>query len=274
MPYANLICTTSLVEHTVKLLQQSEGCVGIERILHEVFGITNASSDLATNLISDLAARDPRLSLNEKHIELNQDIFSANNLNAATFTVFDLETTGASAPPCRITEIGAVKIEAGRITDAFHTMVDPQCPIPSFISQLTGITDEMVTGAPKFVDVMSSFLGFIGDSIVVAHNAQFDLRFLNYEIGMIHEEYRLGNQHLCTVQLSKKLMPDLENHRLNTLARHFSIPLVNHHRASDDARATAEIFLNLLDMLSAIGITNLDEVRTLRRPATTTAGAR
>lgn len=274
MPYANLICTTSLVEHTVKLLQQSEGRVDIERILQEVFGITNAPSDLATNLISDLAARDPRLALNEKHIELNQDVFSGKTLESATFTVFDLETTGASAPPCRIIEIGAVKIEAGRITDTFHTMVDPQCQIPSFISQLTGITDEMVSGAPKFVDVMPSFLGFIGDSIVVAHNAQFDLRFLNYEIGMIHEEYRLGNQHLCTVQLSKKLMPDLENHRLNTLARHLSIPLVNHHRASDDARATAEIFLNLLDMLSAIGITNLDEVRTLRRPATTTASAR
>jgi DNA polymerase-3 subunit alpha (Gram-positive type) len=131
----------------------------------------------------------------------------------------------------------------------------------------------MVSGAPRFVDVMPSFLGFIGHSIVVAHNAQFDLRFLNYEIGMIHEEYRLGNQHLCTVQLSKKLMPELENHRLNTLARHFSIPLVNHHRASDDARATAEIFLNLLEMLSGIGITDLDEVRALRRPATTTAGA-
>jgi DNA polymerase-3 subunit alpha (Gram-positive type) len=127
---------------------------------------------------------------------------------------------------------------------------------------LTGITDEMVRSAPKFSEVADAFLKFIGDSVLVAHNAGFDMRFLNHEVGRMYEDYRLRNPSLCTVQLSRKLLPDIENHKLKTLAEHFSVALVNHHRANEDAYATARIFINLLDQLKTRGVRALGEART------------
>jgi DNA polymerase III epsilon subunit family exonuclease len=175
--------------------------------------------------------------------------------------ILDLETTGAKAPPCRITEIGAFEVVDGKITDKFHTLVDPGMPIPQFITSLTGITDEMVAGAPRFADISDRLLEFIGDAVIVAHNSRFDMGFLNYEIGRVFEDYRLGNPSLCTVQLSRRLVPEIENHKLNTVARHFEIDLLNHHRASDDALATANIFLNLLETLNEQGINDLGSAR-------------
>ena len=103
----------------------------------------------------------------------------------------------------------------------------------------------------------SDFLNFIGDSVLVAHNAPFDMRFLNHEISMIYDGYRVANPHLCTVQLSRKLIPQIENHKLNTVAQHFRVDLVNHHRASHDAHATAKIFINLLEDLQNRGVKDL-----------------
>ena len=107
-------------------------------------------------------------------------------------------------------------------------------------------------GAPRFRDVALEFLEFIGDSVLVAHNAHFDMHFLNHEIGRVYEDYRIANPSLCTVQLSRKLLPDIANHKLNTVASHFSIELLHHHRASDDARATAHIFVNLLKICGRV----------------------
>ncbi len=119
----------------------------------------------------------------------------------------------------------------------------------------------MVRNAPRFCDVAEEFLDFIGDSVLVAHNAQFDMRFLNHEIGRIHEDYRVANPHLCTVRISRKLLPHIENHRLNTLADYYRVALVNHHRASDDAYATALIFVNLLEILENRGVRDLATAR-------------
>jgi DNA polymerase-3 subunit alpha (Gram-positive type) len=127
---------------------------------------------------------------------------------------------------------------------------------------LTGIDDEMVRDAPLFADIIDDLMQFIGDSVLVAHNAHFDMRFLNNEIRLVYGEYRLANPCLCTVQLSRRLLPDIANHKLKTVAEHYSISLVNHHRASDDARATAEIFVNLLGMLAEAGA---DTVASIKR---------
>jgi len=105
------------------------------------------------------------------------------------------------------------------------------------------------------------FLEFIGDSILVAHNSGFDMRFLNHEIGRVFGSYRLANPCLCTVLLSRKLLPDILNHKLKTVAEHYSIDLVNHHRASADAFATAHVFVNLLIKLQSNGVNNLASVR-------------
>ena len=178
--------------------------------------------------------------------------------------MFDLETTGAKSPPCRVTEIGAYRVKNGAIAYEFHTLVNPETPIPPFITQLTGISDRMVRYEPKFHEIAADFLDFIGDSVLVAHNANFDMRFLNHEIGRIHENFRVANPFLCTVQLSRKLLPHIENHRLNTVANYYSVSLVNHHRASDDARATAHIFINLLEDLQTRGVNDLATAKKLK----------
>jgi DNA polymerase III epsilon subunit family exonuclease len=125
---------------------------------------------------------------------------------------------------------------------------------------LTGISDDMVKSAPKFKEVAASLLEFIGDSVLVAHNAGFDLRFLDYEVGRVYEDYRVGNPSLCTVQLSRRLLPDIDNHKLKTVAAHFNVELVNHHRANADALATAKVFINLLEHLKELDVRDLGSV--------------
>lgn len=263
MPYPNLICDRELVEDTIQLLQQCGGETEFLTVVDVVMRMRNATPELAKDLVSGLIGKDPRFDLSESTLKLNQEKFNP-KIDDATFVVIDLETTGAKAPPCRITEIGAFKVKKGEITDQFHTLVNPETPIPEFITGLTGISDDMVKDAPKFHEIIGDLLAFIGDSIVVAHNAQFDIRFLNHEIGLIHEDHKLANSNLCTVQLSRKLLPEIDNHRLNTVASHYRISLLNHHRASDDARATAEILINLLESLKGHGVEDVDSARRFR----------
>ncbi|MBS1797587.1 MAG: 3'-5' exoribonuclease [Acidobacteria bacterium] len=253
-----------LINETIQLLQSSGGSAPAVKVVDYVMKIRRPTPDFAKTLVSDLIDTDPRLQMNEDTVELVPMKFANRRLDETDYVVFDLETTGAKTPPCRITEIGAYRVQQGKITDEFHTLVNPETPIPFFITQLTGISDRMVRHEPKFRDVAADFLDFIGDSVLVAHNANFDMRFLNHEIGRIHENYRVANPHLCTVQLSRKLLPHIENHRLNTIANYFSVSLVNHHRAADDARATAHIFINLLEDLQTRGIRDLAAAKKLK----------
>lgn len=225
--------------------------------------IRKPERNLARLLVADLIARDPRLMLNGDMVELDADGFENRELAATEFVVFDLETTGTKAPPCRITEIGAYRVKNGRVMEKFETLVNPEMPIPWFITKLTGIDSAMVAGAPRFAEIAHDFLGFIGDSILVAHNSGFDMRFLNSEVGRVFPDYRLANPCLCTVQLSRKLLPDIVNHKLKTVAEHYSIDLTNHHRAGADAYATAHIFVNLLAKLHDGGVTDLAAIRRL-----------
>lgn len=263
-PYPNLISESLLISETIELLRSSGGRASAVKVVDYVMKIRKAEPDFAKILVSDLVETDPRLQLIEDTLELIQEDFTLRKLEETDFVVFDLETTGAKTPPCRITEIGAFRVKNGKITEEFHTLVNPETPIPIFISQLTGITDQMVRHAPKFSEIAAEFLDFIGDSVLVAHNAHFDIRFLNHEIGRIHESYRVANPHLCTVQLSRKLLPHIDNHRLNTVAEYYSISLVNHHRASEDARATAYIFINLLDELYNLNVRDLAAAKTFK----------
>lgn len=260
-PFPNLVSKAVLVSDTIDFLSASGGSASAASVVGMVMKIRNPGPDLALKLVGDIVGLDSRLWLNNGVVELIDPFNPIMTLADAEFVVFDLETTGAKAPPCRITEIGACRIRGGLITEEFNTLVDPETPIPPFITGLTGIDDEMVRGAPLFRDVINDFLGFIGDSVLVAHNAQFDMGFLNYEIGRVYRDCRIGNPSLCTVQLSRQLLPHIENHKLNTVARHFRVKLENHHRASDDARAAAGIFLNLLDDLRGRGINDIAALR-------------
>ena len=263
-PYPNLISDSLLINETIQFLQSLGGRASAVKIVDYVMKIREPEPDLAKILVSDLVEIDPRLHLNDDTVHLIESNLANLKLNESEYVVFDLETTGAKTPPCRITEIGAYRVKNGKIVDEFQTLVNPETPIPFFISQLTGISDQMVKNEPKFGEIAHEFLDFIGDSVLVAHNAHFDIRFLNHEIGKIHENYRVANPHLCTVQLSRKLLPHIENHRLNTVAEYYSVALLNHHRASDDARATAHIFINLLDELAVRGISDVAGAKKLK----------
>jgi DNA polymerase III subunit alpha, Gram-positive type len=255
--YPNLISDSILINETIELLRSFGGRATAVKIVDRVMNIRTPEPQLAKMLVLDLVNSDPRLILNEDMVELIPLNHDARNLFETDYVVFDLETTGAKCPPCRITEIGAFRVNNGNIVDKFHTLVNPEMAIPIFITELTGISNAMVRTAPRFREVVADFLNFIGDSVLVAHNAAFDMRFLNHEISMVYDGYRVANPHLCTVQLSRKLLPHIENHKLNTVAQHFRVDLVNHHRASHDAHATAKIFINLLDDLQSRGVKDL-----------------
>ncbi len=263
-PYPNLISDSLLISETIKLLQSFGGRASAVKVVDYVMKISKPEPNLAKLLVTDLVNTDSRLRLNDDILELIESDLERRNFAETDFIVFDLETTGAKTPPCRITEIGAYRVRKGEIIEEFQTLVNPETPIPPFISQLTGISDRMVKNAPRFCEIAENFLNFIGDSVLVAHNAHFDLKFLNHEIGRMHKDYRVGNQHLCTVKMSRKLLPHIENHRLNTLADYYRVSLVNHHRATDDARATAHIFVNLLNELQDLGVKDLAAAKKLK----------
>ena len=185
-----------------------------------------------------------------------------------SFVVFDLETTGLSAVNNRIIEIGAVKVEGGRITERFSTFVNPREPIPFDIEQLTGISDEMVIDAPPVEQVLPEFLEFCKDSVLIAHNASFDAGFIHQNcvtLG-IDAEFTVGD----TVAMARMLLPSLGKYKLDTVAKALGVSLENHHRAVDDAACTAEIFVKFIQMFKARDIFDLDQVNEMGRPDTDT----
>lgn len=261
LPYPNLVSESLLINSTIDFLISVGGSATAVSVVDYVMRIQKPDPAFARVLVKDLIDRDPRLRIVGDIVQLHEPDHEGGTLDDTGFVVFDLETTGAKAPPCRVIEIGAFLVRNGRVEGELVSLVNPQEPVPPFISALTGITDDMVRQAPTFTEVLPRLLEFVGHHVLVAHNAQFDMAFLNYEIGKVFEEYRIWNPSLCTVQLSRKLVPLIENHKLKTLANHFSVELINHHRAGDDAKATAEIFLNLLIALKQIGINDLGSVR-------------
>ncbi|MBP3507098.1 MAG: PolC-type DNA polymerase III [Lachnospiraceae bacterium] len=178
-----------------------------------------------------------------------------------TFVVFDIETTGKNAKFHKITEIGAVKIEQGRIVDRYSQLVNPERPIPYNITRLTGITDEMVANQPNIETVLPQFLDFCGDAVVVAHNASFDTGFIANEARKQGLEF--SNTILDTLGLAHILLPHLGKFTLDRLVKELKIVLENHHRAVDDAEATAEMFLKFVHMLMERDVENLDQLNAL-----------
>ncbi|MBO6150423.1 MAG: PHP domain-containing protein, partial [Clostridium sp.] len=178
-----------------------------------------------------------------------------------TCVVFDIETTGFSPVTNHIIEIGAVRVEKGVITDRFSTFVNPEVPIPYRIEELTGINDSMVLSAPVIEEALPKFLEFCGDAVIVAHNAPFDTSFIRENAKRMGLEY--APTILDTVTLARLLLPNLNRFKLDTVAKELKISLENHHRAVDDAGATAEIFVRFLEMLKARDIHNLTELNAL-----------
>ena len=180
-----------------------------------------------------------------------------------TYVVFDLETTGFSPNVNKIIEIGAVKVVNGSVTEKFSTFVNPDVPIPFRIEELTGINDDMVMEAPMIEEILPEFLKFCDGAVMVAHNAAFDMSFIEENcrrLGIWREFTSVD-----TVALARVLLPQLGRFKLDTVAKALHVSLENHHRAVDDAGCTAEIFVKFVKMLKERDVFNLDEVNRLGR---------
>lgn len=186
-------------------------------------------------------------------------------LAETTFVVIDLETTGGSPRESKITEIGAVKIRGGEIIGEFQTLVNPDSPIPPFITVLTGITDAMVIEAPRIGEAMFSLIEFIGsanESVLVAHNAPFDIGFLKSaaeSLGLAWPKYQV----LDTARISRYALSrdEVLNFKLQTLANFFGSSTNPDHRALSDARATVDVFHGILERFGSLGVFTLSDLK-------------
>jgi DNA polymerase III subunit epsilon len=183
-------------------------------------------------------------------------------LHEVTFACVDLETTGGAPPEHGITEIGAVKVRGGERVGTYHTLVNPGLPIPRFITYLTGIDDFAVREAPTVDAVLPSLVEFLRGTVFVAHNAQFDFRFLNHDLDRLGYE-RIEGPPVCTARLARRVLgpDDVPNVRLATLATFFRTATAPCHRALEDAEACAEVLHGLLDAGGRLGILTLGDLR-------------
>ena len=175
-----------------------------------------------------------------------------------TFVVFDLETTGFSNKNDKITEIGAVKVKNFEIVDRFNELINPEKDISYKVQELTGITNDLIKDKPTIEEILPRFMEFVGDSVLVAHNAEFDIGFINQKCKEMNIEFK--NKSIDTLMLARILLPHLKRFKLNNLTKELGVPLHNHHRAVDDAAATAQIFIKFLDMLEKKGAKKLSDV--------------
>ena len=271
--HRNLISDSALVQETFELLSKNGGRLTVTEIVDVVFRLSHADEELAASLIGDLVRNDPRFSLEAGHLTVSHDPIEHRPLREIDFVVLDVEAIGAKGVPARIIELGAFHVRSGKVCDRFQSLIDPGVPLPRFIAALTGISDPMLKGAPKFAEIADAWLDFAGDAVMVAHNSKFDLALLNREIGRVFPGCRMRNAELCTVKLARRIMCNLDSHNLDALAHYFGLEIPDRHRAASDALATAEVFLRLLDRLESNGVRTLLEARNFRATAEVAGGA-
>ena len=177
----------------------------------------------------------------------DKDVPSFKNLEEGSFVVFDIETTGLLKYRDAITEIGAVRVENGEITETYNQLINPERILPEKIIEITGITDAMLADKPKIDEVLPGFLEFCGDSLIVGQNTDFDVGFIRYNAKKL--DLKFDPIYLDTLPMARALFDDMGKFSLDKIARKLDIPAFNHHRASDDARATAQIFIKMYKMI-------------------------
>lgn len=170
----------------------------------------------------------------------------------------DIETTGASARTARITEIGALRVENHRVVGSFRQLINPETPIPPFITGMTGITNDMVWSQPTFAGIAHDLELFLHDAIFVAHNVNFDYGFITAEFARMRLDFSMDR--LCSVQLSRKLYPEHRSHRLDKIIERLGIEVANRHRAYDDAEVIWKFFQSEYERLGLELFPILDKV--------------
>ena len=249
------------------LLERPGGATSRE-LLDLVFTQPGADPEFGPRFLRGLLASDARFVCREPqgtwHARVHDAL--AQSLDETTFVVCDLETTGMAASAAGIIEIGAARVRGGRVVDEFQQLINPGSWLPPFITRLTGIDDSMLAGQPTITQVWPCFVEFLGTDVLVAHNARFDLAFLN-AAAVAHGGSPLGNPVLCTLKLARRLLPTVKRRGLDALASHFALPLNDRHRALGDVRLTVEVLFHLLESLAARGMTRLDQVLDLQHHA-------
>ncbi|MEI8364537.1 MAG: 3'-5' exonuclease [archaeon] len=177
----------------------------------------------------------------------------------ADYVVLDVETTGLSKHFCKITEIAALRVRNNKVVDKFQSLVNPECPIPEFITHLTGIDNELVKYERPIKEVLPGFIDFLGEDIMVGHNVGFDYGFINHNSEK-HLEKTLLNSRLCTIKLSRRLLPDLASRKLRSLCDYFEVTNEKEHRAMGDCVATNKIFAKMNGILHNNGIIEREDI--------------
>jgi len=239
-----------------------------EELLDLVFTATGRDPEFGRRFVSTLLEGDPRFRFDAGDGRWRARIHDAlaRPLGETEFVVVDLETTGGAPAPDGITEIGAVVVAGGRLTESFSMLVNPGRPIPPFVARLTGITDELVADAPPIAEALPRFLAFAGDRPLVAHNAGFDLSHLRAAQQALGGQ-PLASPSLCTLRLARRLMPELRRRSLDAVSDALGIACFNRHRALPDARIAAEILCVFLERAAERNIRRLDELLDFQRSA-------
>jgi DNA polymerase-3 subunit epsilon len=253
-------------DRLVELVEARRGPVPAEDAARTLFALPHAPTALARSLLEDVVAGDARLAWRGASVGLARPPGADVLLEEAHFVVVDLETTGLSPRTSRICEIGAQRIRALELEDAYETLVNPGVPLPAAVTHLTGIHQRDLPGAPGVTTAVQRFVAYAGDAALVAHNARFDLAFLDREVARLTGR-RIAAPVVDTVWLARRLLEGRTRRvGLATLAHFFGVPTAPCHRALPDARATAEILLVLLGLAQERGARTLADLVELAAP--------
>ena len=248
------------------LLEQAGEALDYREVWPHLFPVTNCPPELMRTLVADIVRSDERFVWeSDVHVGLAGWRAHRRDIADVAFTVVDLETTGATPGFAKITEIGAVRIEGGREVATFSALVNPGIPIPAAITGITGIDDELIADAAPIELVLPRFVTFAAGSVLVAHNAPFDLGFLDYELGRL-QRHTFPRPALDTLRLARKLCPQ-QRCSLAALSERFDTLVKPVHRALQDAQATSELLLIFLARLEEQGVSTLEEVARFCEPA-------
>ena len=224
--------------------------------------------EVGRRLLDTLLADDPRFVFDEggERWRIRQSDVLWERLADASFVVVDLETTGGGLDTSGITEIGAVRVRRGRLEETFETLVNPRRRIQPFVVGLTGITDAMVRNAPPIDEALPRFMAFAGESVLVAHNAAFDLGHLNAALLTLAGR-SLDLPSLCTLRLARRMLPELRRRTLDVVAGELGIDVGERHRALADARIAAEVLCVFLERAMALGVERVSDMVRYQRVA-------
>ena len=230
-------------------------------LLALLFSGAGSDPELGPRIISGILGGDPNFAFDAVTglWSLSRSSTLRVPLDQAEFVVVDLETASGRPAPGSIIEIGAYRMRGRQILEPFQNLIKPRMRIPRFVARLTSISDEMVAAAPPIEEVLPRFRAFLGDAVMVAHNAQFDHAFLDFEFRRL---FGIGllNPVLCTLRMARRLLPSIRRRRLDLLAEHFGLSTAGRHRGLGDARMAAELLSIFLDIASQMGLNRLDRL--------------